>query len=69
MATGMPGWQRAAMGMQAFDGGNYPPQAIPQVMSREQEIEMLKAQAEFLQKQVEAVHERLRETQKESKNK
>jgi hypothetical protein len=53
-ATGMTGWQRAAG-------------AVPQ-MSREQEIEVLKNQANSLQDALNAVRKQLQELEADSKN-
>ncbi len=54
-ATGVPGWQRATMGMPAF-GGAYPyaPEVTPQ-----QEVDILKNEADFLKKQLENIQGRI----------
>ena len=62
-ATGLPGWQRAAMGLPAFGACFGPPMAP--AMSREQEIAMLKAQAENMEAAVASVKSRIEELSKE----
>jgi hypothetical protein len=59
-ATGLTGWQRAAMGWPAFGGGGLDASTTP-VMTRDQEVEILKRQAEFLGNQIEAVKKRMDE--------
>ncbi len=56
-ATGLTGWQRAAMGFP----GPAPPTTAPQTMSPEQEIEMLKAQAEAAADTLERIRRRIDE--------
>lgn len=59
-ATGLPGWQRASMGLPAFGGGvnpaGYPygPEISPQ-----QEAAILKGQADVLRKQLEEIQGRI----------
>jgi hypothetical protein len=71
-ATGLPGWQRAAMGAPAWGApwGAAPaaPYAAP---SPEQEAEGLKAQAEYFQQALEDIRKRIEEleTQDTSKKK
>ena len=72
-ATGMPGWMRAAQGLPAWGQPGYaappPPQAqmpgayaAPQAgPSQEQELEMLRAQAEQMQSALENVQQRIQE--------
>jgi hypothetical protein len=64
-ATGVPGWQRAAWGWPAFGPGwGYdvpnPPPATP-AGSREQEIELLKRQAEGLGSTLDNINARIAE--------
>jgi hypothetical protein len=63
-ATGLTGWQRAAYGYPAFGGVPYAvPYAAPSApaMPREQEVEMLKGQAEALQSELDFIKKRLGE--------
>ena len=54
-ATGIPGWQRAAMGMPAFGGANpYAPEMDPK-----QEVDALKIQANLLKEQLEDIQGRI----------
>ena len=55
-ATGLPGWQRAAIGYPAFGAGSYPytPNSTPK-----EEIDILKDQADFLKQQLQDVQERI----------
>jgi len=59
-ATGLPGWQRASMGMPAF-GGAYP--YAPE-MTPKQEMDILKNEADFLKKQLEDVQSRIETLEK-----
>ena len=59
-ATGLPGWQRAAMGMPAF-GQAYPYAAE---VNPKQEAEMLKGEADFLKKQLEDIQSRIETLEK-----
>ena len=60
-ATGLPGWMRAQKGMQAFGG-------FGRAVSKEDDVEMLKSQADFLKQQLEDTQARIQEMegQKES---
>jgi hypothetical protein len=61
-ATGLTGWQRAAMGWPA--GGFVGPNAAPFIgtpPTKEQEMELLHRQAEMLQSQLDEVKQRLAE--------
>lgn len=68
-ATGLPGWQRAAMGYPAFGGaapGAAPPgapNAAPYgaAMSREQQLDALKNQAEYFADALEGIRKRIDE--------
>ena len=74
-ATGLPGWQRASMGMPAF-GGAYPyaPEmgmpafggAYPYApeMTPKQEADILKNEADFLKKQLEDIQSRIETLEK-----
>ena len=74
-ATGMPGWQRYNMGMPAW-GGVYSPPINPYTnpyqgpaVAPDDEKEMLKEQAEFLEKQMSDIKARLDELEKASEKK
>jgi len=74
-ATGLTGWQRAAYGYPAAAGAPYaPPAGVPpagapyvapyaQGPTREQEMEMLKSQAEYLGEALKNIDKRLEELQ------
>ena len=69
-ATGMTGWQRTAAGVPAWGhpyayGGFYGPPA-PAAMNRQQEIDMLKGQMEYLEDMLENVHMQLKELEGEA---
>ncbi len=65
-ATGMPGWQRAATGYQAWGQPPVSQPVYPAQPSKEQELDMLKAQAEQFQNGLDQVHSRISELEKES---
>ncbi len=54
-ATGLTGWQRAAMGAPP-----YPPAFAP-YFSREQQVDALRSQAGYLEQELEAIRKRLEE--------
>jgi hypothetical protein len=60
-ATGMPGWARfgVAPAWGAPPAGPYGPYAAPP--TREQEAEFLRTQAEWLQQQLDAISQRIKE--------
>ena len=58
--TGMPGWQRASMGM---PGWGSPPPPPYQPAPETDELEALKAQADYLQSAMEEVRQRIEELQ------
>ena len=62
-ATGMPGWQKAAYGYPAYDGGSYP-YSEP---TADEEREMLKNEAEALKKELEDVQSRIQALEKARK--
>ena len=67
-ATGLTGWQRAAMGSPAWGAVPYgvAPQAapfVPAAPTREQELEMLKEQAEYVAKTLEDIKQRIGQLQ------
>jgi len=70
-ATGLPGWQRAGMGYPAY--GPAAPYAAPYgvpsapAMSKEQELDGLKGQAEYLEDALEGIKKRIEELQTEAK--
>ncbi len=55
-ATGQPGWARGYAPYPAYPGAAYPGNFTP-----EREVEALKSQTNFFQKQVEVLNERIRE--------
>ena len=65
--TGLPGWQRTAMGWPARGGPwpSSPPQAVPfaAAATTEQELAALKAQAEHLEDALDGVKKRIAELQ------
>ena len=66
-ATGLPGWQRAGMGYPAY--GSVAPNATPfaPAMTKEQELESLKGQAEYFEDALEGIKKRVEELQAEAK--
>ena len=69
-ATGLTGWQRAATGYPAFGGVPYGAPytgAYTQTASREQEMEMLKGQAEYFEDALQGIKERIEELEAKSK--
>jgi len=72
-ATGLPGWQRAGMGMPAYGA----PPAYPQPyagpfgapVTREQELDALKGQAEYFEDALEGVRKRIEEVQAKASEK
>jgi hypothetical protein len=63
-ATGLPGWQRAGMGLPAWGGQVYPysPELTPK-----QEADALKAQAKAMQDEINAINERIKELESATK--
>jgi len=59
-ATGLPGWQRASIGMPAF-GGAYP---YASEITPRQEVDILKNEADFLKKQLEDIQGRIEALEK-----
>ena len=72
-ATGMTGWQRAAYGYPAFGGAapNVVPQAAPfaATMTAQQEVEMLKGQAEYFEDALDGIKKRIGELEVKAKEK
>jgi len=62
-ATGVPGWQRASWGWPAFGGGAAPsvPPVAPQAMSRDQELDLLRRQAEGFAGALDEIRQRIEE--------
>ncbi len=58
-ATGLTGWQRAAAGWLAFGGG--PRGQTTPVMTKDQELDALKQQAELLEGQIGSIKQRIDE--------
>jgi len=70
-ATGLTGWQRATMGWPAF-GGPVPyavpyPAASAPAMSTEQQLDMLKGQAEYFEDALEGIRKRIEELEAKGK--
>jgi len=70
-ATGLVGWQRAAAGMPAFGAGQFA--AVPQTgfgappaVGAEQEIGLLKQQAEYFASALEGIKKRIEELETQS---
>jgi len=64
-ATGLPGWSRAAQGLPAWGGYGYPYAAPPAPpMAPQQEIEMLKAEAQGLERTLKEIKKRMEELEK-----
>jgi hypothetical protein len=71
-ATGLTGWQRAAYGYPAFAGVPYgAPYAAPYAptVTREQEVEMLKGQAEYFEDALDGIKKRIEELESKAKEK
>jgi len=69
-ATGLTGWQRAGYGYPAFGGAPYgAPYAAPYAptVTQEQELEMLKGQAEYFEDALDGVKKRIDELQAKKK--
>lgn len=74
-ATGLTGWQRAAMGWPAFGAGMTPaaPYAAPYAapfaptMSPEQQLDALKGQAEYFADALDGIRKRIEELEAKSK--
>ncbi|MBN1675193.1 MAG: DUF5320 domain-containing protein [Kiritimatiellae bacterium] len=71
-ATGLPGWARAGMGSPAWGGTPYgypmpPAPYAPPAPSREQELDALKGQAEYLEGALEDIRKRVAELESEPK--
>ena len=69
-ATGLPGWQRAGMGMPAYGAPAVPPAQAPPyaapfapTATREQELDALKGQAEYFEDALEGIRKRIEELQ------
>ena len=64
-ATGMTGWQRAAMGVPAFGGpaAGYATYAapFPSAMPQQQELDLLKGQAEYFEDALDGIRKRIEE--------
>ena len=60
-ATGLTGWQRSAAGMPAFGVGQFV--QTPPAVSKEQELDLLKQQVNFLSNSLEQIKQRLDELQ------
>ncbi|HIQ21654.1 MAG TPA: hypothetical protein EYH34_10530, partial [Planctomycetes bacterium] len=69
LATGLPGWQRAAWGWPAFGawGAAPEPYIAPPGVSAEQEIEWLKQQASGLSRTLDEINQRIEELEAKSK--
>ena len=67
-ATGLPGWQQAAYGFPVY-GGNMPYSPAPYTarVSKEDELNALKDQAEYFEDSLQGIKKRMAELEKESK--
>ena len=69
-ATGLTGWQRAAMGYAGFGvvpaAGPYAAPFFP-TMSTEQQLDLLKGQAEYFEDALEGIRKRIEELEAKSK--
>jgi len=61
-ATGLTGWQRAAAGVPAFGAVQ---NGYPAGVSQQQELDLLKQQAQVMEQQMKQLQERIRELQTE----
>ena len=79
-ATGLPGWQRAGMGMPAYGAPPMPPaQVAPYgapygapfapTMTAEQELDALKGQAEYFEDALEGIKKQIEELQSKASEK
>lgn len=71
-ATGLPGWYRYNMGLPAWGGvAGYPYYGSPymQDIDPEEEVKILKDQADMLKKQLDDIQARVEEVQKETEKK
>jgi hypothetical protein len=67
-ATGLPGWARAGMGVQAWGAAPYPYAApISAAMPTETEVDALKAQAGYLEQTLQALRQRIQKLEGEAK--
>ena len=69
-ATGLTGWQRAAARMPAFGVGQFAPAAYtgasaPPAAGKEQELSILKQQAETMEQQMRQLRERIEQLETE----
>ena len=69
-ATGLTGWQRAAHGYPVYGGGvPYAPAPYGTGLSREDELNALKGQEEYLEDSLEGIKKRMSELEEELKEK
>jgi hypothetical protein len=59
-STGLPGWMRAGAGYPAFGAGSFHVPAAP-AFTREEEVEALQGQAEWLEEQLGSIRKRIEE--------
>lgn len=68
-ATGLPGWFRTWGWLPAFFPGPVPPGAVPQAApASAQELEILKQQASFLEKELEEIRAQIKELEEKDKS-
>ena len=65
-ATGLTGWQRAAMGSPAWGFGGPYAAPVPSAPGKEQQLEMLKNQADYLSGALDEVKKRIDEIESKS---
>jgi hypothetical protein len=67
-ATGLTRWQRAGMGLPGFaQPWGYPAAYGPSTISKEQEMDALKGEAEYLEDALEGIRKRIEELKTEAK--
>jgi len=70
-ATGVPGWQRAAVGMPAWGAPPAyapPAYAAAPAMTRQQELDALRGQAEYLEDALDGIRKRMAELEADQKS-
>ncbi|MBW2631732.1 MAG: DUF5320 domain-containing protein [Deltaproteobacteria bacterium] len=66
-ATGLPGWQRAAYSYPSYAGTASYNAPYGQVATKQQELDALKGQAEYLEDSLEGIKQRMEDLEKETK--
>ena len=68
-ATGLTGWQRGAYGYPAYAGAVPYGTPYEPAATKQQELDALKGQAEYLEDSLEGINKRIAELEKENKEK